>query len=209
MELFADCREANVMHVARALGYPQSSTSALLQSLTAQGYLRHNARRRTYSAGARAGLIGSMLSARVFGTQDIVRLVERVAQATGRAAYVCDVIGQRVHYLIGSECHQRGPAHLTSSAAGLLYLATLPMDETRAELSDTLTRVRRARYAVWSDAVGTEFAISLGKHASLALVLSGARLGDENQIADLARRTREVPRQWGDLDPGERTLCST
>ena len=41
--------DASVMEIARALNYPQSSTSVLLRSLTSTGYLSYDPQRRRYA----------------------------------------------------------------------------------------------------------------------------------------------------------------
>src|SRR3546814_16050692 len=49
LEYFDDLqRQSTVMEIADALGYPQSSTSALLRSLVGMGYLNYDAHARTY-----------------------------------------------------------------------------------------------------------------------------------------------------------------
>jgi DNA-binding IclR family transcriptional regulator len=210
MEFFADYREANVMSVARALGYPQSSTSQLLHSLSEVGHLRYDARRRTFSVGARAGLWGSTLSHRVFGVHDVAGLVEEVAAATGRETHLCDVIAAKAHYLIGSAWrpNPRAPVSLLESAAGLLFLASMSDEDAFAyaapctsdadTLASALRAIRGSAYAVRADSTGTELAISLGRWPGSALSLYGARFSTAEQETLLARRLREMVRSWRD-----------
>ncbi|HYF21735.1 MAG TPA: IclR family transcriptional regulator, partial [Ramlibacter sp.] len=54
-------RAAKVTELARALGYPQSSTTCLLQNLVDLGYLRRDARTRTYHPTARVTLMGAWI----------------------------------------------------------------------------------------------------------------------------------------------------
>src|SRR3546814_4827584 len=50
------------MEIADALGYPQSSTSALLRSLVGMGYLNYDAHARTYITSSRVALLGSWVN---------------------------------------------------------------------------------------------------------------------------------------------------
>ena len=175
MEFFADCREAGVMDVARSLGYPQSSTSQLLTALTSLGYLRHDARRRTFSVAGRAGLLGSSLSARAFGLGDVSGLVEEVAAATTCETHLYEVLAGKVRYLIGTSWRSPTPAPLTSSAVGVLFQAD------------------HLEHAICSDARGVELAFALNRRPRLALVLCGPSLEGEGEA--LARRVREIVRR--------------
>ncbi|MEZ6023723.1 MAG: helix-turn-helix domain-containing protein [Hyphomonadaceae bacterium] len=213
MEFFADCREAGVMEVSRALGYPQSSTSELLGSLAALGYLRYDPQRRTFSAGARAAVLGATLSARVFGGNDLSHLVDAVASELRRDAHLCDVVGGRVHYLVDSTVRNtpRAPAGLSHSAAGLLFLAAMPdaeaarlvaREEERAmaapPLSAQLAQVRRDGFALRACAGGAELGVSLNRQPGAALCLAGSDFGDRDQAAAAVRRVRTIVRRWRD-----------
>src|SRR4051794_8560152 len=60
LEFFDEERApATARKVAQALGYPQSSTSALLHSLVASGHLRLDARAHTYLPSLRVAMLGS------------------------------------------------------------------------------------------------------------------------------------------------------
>lgn len=54
-------RAAKVTELARALGYPQSSTTCLLQNLVELGYLRRDTRTRTYLPTSRVTLMGAWI----------------------------------------------------------------------------------------------------------------------------------------------------
>src|SRR3546814_5492035 len=63
LEYFDDLqRQSTVMEIADALGYPQSSTSALLRSLVGMGYLNYDAHARTYITSSRVALLGSWVN---------------------------------------------------------------------------------------------------------------------------------------------------
>lgn len=59
-------REGTVMDIARAYGYPQSSTSELLNCLVALGYLRRDLRARTYRPSARVAMLGAWVQPELF-----------------------------------------------------------------------------------------------------------------------------------------------
>src|SRR5215471_12160295 len=62
LEFFDDIRrESNVVEIKDALGYPQSSTSALLRSLVELGYLNYNNTSRTYIPTTRVALLGTWI----------------------------------------------------------------------------------------------------------------------------------------------------
>src|SRR5690349_21704846 len=64
LEFFDEIRrEASEAEIAHKLAYPQSSTSALLKSLTRLGYLDYDAASRTYLPSPRVALLGTWLDA--------------------------------------------------------------------------------------------------------------------------------------------------
>lgn len=83
LELFSQgLRKATVMEVANALTYPQSSTTALLSSLTTLGYLRFDPADRSYSPTLRVMLLGSWLQDELFGQGSLVAAMEQLRQRT-------------------------------------------------------------------------------------------------------------------------------
>lgn len=84
LEFFDDVRrEANVVEISGALGYPQSSASTLLRSLVTLGYLEYNRRGRTYLPSMRVRLLGSWISPLLFHNGKILQLMEEMNEATG------------------------------------------------------------------------------------------------------------------------------
>jgi DNA-binding IclR family transcriptional regulator len=76
-------RPANVVTVSEALGYPQSSTSALLRSLVATGYLQVDRRSRTYTPTDRVSLLGSWINPPLFAEASLPRLMRAITVRTG------------------------------------------------------------------------------------------------------------------------------
>ncbi|WP_137178933.1 IclR family transcriptional regulator [Roseomonas sp. AR75] len=86
LEFFAVThRPATVMEVARALGYPQSSTSVLLGGLTRLGYLEFDAAARSYRPTLRVLLLGAWQQEALFGDTHLLRLLEELRRRSGFA----------------------------------------------------------------------------------------------------------------------------
>ena len=76
LEFFDDLQApATVMEVADSLGYPQSSTSALLRSLVALGYINYDAFKRTYVTSSRVALLGSWMKAQFLSEGAIITMM--------------------------------------------------------------------------------------------------------------------------------------
>lgn len=89
LEFFDEVRQAaNVVTVSEALGYPQSSTAALLRSMVAMGYLQFDARARTYLPTDRVGLLGNWISPSLFGDGALLRMMRAIHRRTGQLAMI-------------------------------------------------------------------------------------------------------------------------
>jgi DNA-binding IclR family transcriptional regulator len=85
LEHFDEVRQPlNVVGVAAALGYPQSSTAALLRSLTAMGYLHYNRKKRTYMPTDRVPFLGSWVNPALFEDGALPRLMRAIGSRTGQ-----------------------------------------------------------------------------------------------------------------------------
>jgi DNA-binding IclR family transcriptional regulator len=83
-----DRRAARVNDICSALSYPQSSTSELLRSLAALGYLYYNRSRRTYSPTARVALLGAWVEPDLFRAGKAFAAVDRIAERTGETVVI-------------------------------------------------------------------------------------------------------------------------
>ncbi len=81
-------RPVNAAAVAGALGYPQSSTSALLRSMVALGYLDFDSRKRTYVPTDRVPLLGSWVNPRLFPEGALVKAAQAIATRSGQSALI-------------------------------------------------------------------------------------------------------------------------
>lgn len=101
-----DRTSATVTDISRDLGYPQSSTSELLRSLTQLGYLYYNRSRRTYSPTARVALLGAWVEPRLFRAGEAFSLVDRVAERTGETVVISSggptYVAYHIHVVHGS-----------------------------------------------------------------------------------------------------------
>ncbi|UPK29944.1 IclR family transcriptional regulator [Bradyrhizobium sp. 195] len=85
LEYFDEVRQPlNVVGVAAALGYPQSSAAALLRSLTAMGYLHFNRKKRTYMPTDRVPFLGSWINPPLFEDGALPRLMRAIGRRTGQ-----------------------------------------------------------------------------------------------------------------------------
>jgi DNA-binding IclR family transcriptional regulator len=92
-------RAATVMEVARALGYPQSSTSVLLRSLVELGYLEQDSGRRTYLPTPRVTLLGSWIEPLLSPGGEITRLMDELGEQTGETIILGVPAGEAVRYI--------------------------------------------------------------------------------------------------------------
>ncbi|MFH1341462.1 MAG: helix-turn-helix domain-containing protein [Pseudomonadota bacterium] len=88
LEYFDEVQQPlNIVAVATALDYPQSSTAALLRSLTTMGYLHYNSRKLTYVPTDRVPFLGSWINPALFqeaGLRSVFRSLHRAASVACR-----------------------------------------------------------------------------------------------------------------------------
>jgi DNA-binding IclR family transcriptional regulator len=75
-------RAASALEVAQALNFPQSSTSALMRTMTAHGYLRYDSSRRDYLPTQRVAMLGHWLNPVLFKEGRLFNLMEDLSQRT-------------------------------------------------------------------------------------------------------------------------------
>lgn len=130
-------RAASVMEVARALGYPQSSTSVLLRSLVALGYLEYDAGRRTYLPTPRVTLLGSWIEPLLVPGGEIMELMDDLGEQTGETIILGVPSGEAVRYIHVVQATTAMRLHvgkgtirpMAISGMGRLFMST--MDESR------------------------------------------------------------------------------
>jgi DNA-binding IclR family transcriptional regulator len=96
LEYFANTRApAGVAEIARALGYPRSSTSVLLGSLVKSGYLRQDAASRRFVPTPRVALLGAWIESDT-GVQG---LLEELRRRTGETVILAQQNGLDSQYI--------------------------------------------------------------------------------------------------------------
>jgi DNA-binding IclR family transcriptional regulator len=146
LEFFDDFqRPATVMEVAVALSYPQSSTSALLRSLVATGYLTYDAQARTYITSTRVALLGSWLNSPFFAEGTLISLMKELNELTGDTVVLATRNGLYAQYIHVIQATSPARLHLTlgtvrplaASGAGYAILSTM----TDAEITRIVMRM--------------------------------------------------------------------
>jgi DNA-binding IclR family transcriptional regulator len=134
LELFAERRRPlSVGEIALALDYPQSSTSVLLRSLVALGYLTQGADRR-FVPTLRVAFLGDWLDEKEVATDALARLMQRLRDATGETIILGQRQGVYVQYIrilqggnaIRFVLHRGTRRPICRAATGVALLAGLP-----------------------------------------------------------------------------------
>lgn len=212
LEFFAEERRPTAVgELARALGWPQSSTSVLLKGLTETGYFDHDARTGMYAPNVRISLATAWIQEHLYSEHNLLRIMERVLERSGHTVMVGSRRGVHVRYLHVLQATRDGRflaktgslRPLFRSAAGKMLLTTLAEREIAVLLrkanaleSDPLNRrefatvvreletVRRQGYAV---SMGT----SMPGAAALATLIPVAK-GREPMTLSVGGPMKEV-----------------
>lgn len=133
LEYFAQSqRELSALEIAHHCGFPQSSTSALLSTLTAQGYLHYDGGRRTYMPTPRVALLGNWIGEHLFREGRVLAMMREVRDQLGQSVVLACENGLRAQYIhviegtVAVRMHPPigGLRPLTRSGVGLLLLST-------------------------------------------------------------------------------------
>jgi DNA-binding IclR family transcriptional regulator len=145
-EHFAATRApASVMEVAKALGYPQSSTSVLLKSLVGLGYMDYDAAARLYVPNLRLALLANWIERGAYRDEALIRRLERIRDLTGETVLLGLRNGIHAQYVVILEADRPIRFHidmgtlrpLTRAAVGRVLLS----GETDAELRRIVRRI--------------------------------------------------------------------
>ncbi|WP_420996325.1 IclR family transcriptional regulator [Cupriavidus sp. 30B13] len=139
LELFSiEQRPLTVGTVAARLGYPQSSTSVLLNQLAQRGYLTHQRADRTYFPTARVMFLGMWMQHHFRHGENLGRMVEAIATATGRIVRLGMQNGLQVQYVrteagrpVNLDLLPGQLRPLCRSAVGKMLLSTKTRDEVQ------------------------------------------------------------------------------
>jgi DNA-binding IclR family transcriptional regulator len=131
-------RPAAVGEIAAMLGYPQSSTSFLMNDLRRTGYLNYDTETRRFAPTMRVALLGGWLHAGAFGRGAILEMLARVGEQARMTTLLCTQNGVELQYMYVFEVRQSpklalrpGTARPICRAAGGLVLLA---ERTDAEI---------------------------------------------------------------------------
>ncbi|CAN5393437.1 helix-turn-helix domain-containing protein [soil metagenome] len=131
-------REAGVTEISRALGFPVSSTSGLLQSLVELGYLSKD-RDRLYRLTPRVTLLGSWVDPTLAPGGPVLSLMQELSGATGETVALgipLDITVRYIHVIPATNPMRLhvGPGDvrpMALSGMGRLFLSTMSDDAIR------------------------------------------------------------------------------
>ena len=181
-ELFRTVRRPQSMSdVAQALSYPLSSTTVLLKTLIALGYLSFDRHHRLYFPTPKVASLGDWISEALFGSGHILEAMRDVHAATGETTSINTANDVQLQYLqIMQSVHplrfhvDEGTMRpLTQSAVGWLLMSRMS-DETidnvvrranlatekvadRVKVAEIMDRVRTIREAGYASAENIPF----------------------------------------------------
>lgn len=151
LEHFRAAREPrSLKHIVDALGYPQSSTTVLLKSLTTQGYLNYDRVQRVYFPTLRVAALGEWIGpALLGGNEQLLEAMRDVHNATGETVslgLLNDVYMQHVRIIQSTHAmrfytEEGSMRPVVTSSLGWLLLST----RTPAQIERL---VRRANIAI-------------------------------------------------------------
>ncbi len=136
---------AGLMDVARALGMPASSTSALLGTLHSLGYLDYNRHERTFVPTLRAALLGIWVNDMFLADGTVLRLMYELRENTGETVVLGTQSGLRVQYIhvLHSLARRSGPEVATGRLRPLLSSAVGQLILSLKENKEILAMARR------------------------------------------------------------------
>ncbi|MBD0417341.1 IclR family transcriptional regulator [Oryzicola mucosus] len=183
LELFDEVRRPmKVMTVAAALGYPRTSTLAILQSLVSLGYVKVDSLRRTYIPTDRVSLLGCWMSPTLFAEARLPRLLQAITKRSGQMVVLGARNGDYAQYIqvldprnsAGCRIRLGAKQPLASSGVGTALLSAYDDNDVRrlfhrinayrtvdaepiqvGDLLLSLADIRRKRYFVSIDQVVT------------------------------------------------------
>ena len=140
LELFDELRKpANVVEVSTILGYPQSSTSALLKSMVAMGYLSYNPKSRTYFPTDRVPLTGAWMNPVLYSEGALIKVLNAVMERSEQVVLLAARNGDDAQYIQVVK-HPKSTTHhialgsrrpIGTSGVGRALLSTMPDAEVR------------------------------------------------------------------------------
>jgi DNA-binding IclR family transcriptional regulator len=112
-ECFEDVkRPLTISELVRLMGVPQSSMSALMKSLLAQGFVDYDTRARTYTPSVRVALLGSWLMGGANNNDSLLAIMQDLSSETGDTIMLGVLNGVETQYIHVINSYQRLRFHL-------------------------------------------------------------------------------------------------
>ena len=152
LELFRrERRQLSAAEIGHALGYPKSSTNALLKSLVSLGYLVLNARTLQYFPSLSVTRLGDWIPSVVLAAGDAFEILVEVHAATQETVTLTVQTDLSVSFLkvipgtfpISLRMTEGFVASLFTTAVGTAILSQLPNDEIEVLVARAHARARR------------------------------------------------------------------
>lgn len=118
-------RPAPIHDVAQALGYPHSSTAALLRSLADLGYLEYSIADKTFFPSIRVSLLGHWVGEEVLPLRGIQHQMRAIAEATGMSVVLGAINDGYCQYVRVSEAETPIRYHVKAGDRRCLARSTL------------------------------------------------------------------------------------
>ncbi len=112
-ECFEDVkRPLTISELVRLMGVPQSSMSALMKSLLAQGFVDYDTKTRTYTPSVRVGLLGNWLMGGPHSQDNLLSMLQELNATTGDTVILGVLNGVETQYIHVVNSYQRLRFHL-------------------------------------------------------------------------------------------------
>ncbi|MBV1868924.1 MAG: helix-turn-helix domain-containing protein [Marinosulfonomonas sp.] len=140
LEFFDEVRRpVNVVEVSGQLGYPQSSTSALLKSMVTMGFLSYDSKGRTYFPTDRVPLIGSWMNPTLYGEGALLQLLDAISERSKQVVLLGARNGDDAQYIQVVNPNKAVPHHISlgtrrplgTSGVGSALLSTMSSSEVQ------------------------------------------------------------------------------
>ena len=100
LECFGELqRDLSVSEIAGHCKFPQSSTSALMRTMTELGYLQFDRSNRSYRPTLRLPLLVNWISTRLFNGDKVLQLMQELSEATGETILLGAENGRYARYI--------------------------------------------------------------------------------------------------------------
>ncbi len=142
-------RPAHIQDVALSLGYPHSSTGALLRSLTDLGYLEYSIEDKTFFPSIRVSLLGNWVGDETLSLRLIQQQMREIAEATQMTVVLGARSGGYCHYVRAIQGTTPVRYHLKAGTRLCLARSTVGSALLSMETTDRQPRLIAQALSVW------------------------------------------------------------